>query len=128
MSEALNFDEEKVAKLEEDFQKIDIDEESKNMVKAAAQLLSTYVPISEMAIMGNGWLSLTEWQVKNKTTIMDAMIGASPERMKEIFTELNDIGRRRMMLMLEDPEGQKELLDEAFDKVLKFFTEYERSE
>ena len=120
MTETLKFDEVKVTKLEEDFRKITIDSKTRGMIKMAGQLLSKHVPLSEMAIMGNGWYSLKEWQKKNQINIVDA-IAKNPKLGGKIIKELLDIGKERMKRMLKDPEEQEELLDEAYGKVLEFW-------
>ena len=120
MTQVLKFDAVKVSKLEEDFRKIELDSQTRNMIKNAGKLLGQYVPLSEMAIMGNGWYSLQEWQVQNKTHIFEAIM-KDPSQFVRIMKELMDIGKRRMKKLLENPEEQDALLDEAFDKVLEFW-------
>jgi len=120
MTQVLKFDELKVSKLEEDFRKITLDSQTRKMIKNAGKLLAQHVPLSEMAIMGNGWYSLQEWQVKNQTRIFDAIM-KDPSQFKNIMKELMDIGKRRMKKLLLDPEEQDALLDEAFGKVLEFW-------
>ena len=120
MTQVLKFDAVKVSKLEEDFRKIELDSQTRNMIKNAGKFLGQYVPLSEMAIMGNGWYSLQEWQVQNKTHIFEAIM-KDPSQFVRIMKELMDIGKRRMKKLLENPEEQDALLDEAFDKVLEFW-------
>ena len=121
MTQVLKFDQVKVTKLEEDFRKINLDSQTRNMIKNAGKLLAQHVPLSEMAIMGNGWYSLQEWQVQNQTTIFDAVM-EDPKQFGRIMKELMDIGKRRMKKLLENPEEQDALLDEAFGKVLEFWS------
>ncbi len=78
-------------------------------------LMKQFLPLSLMAVKGSMWITIKEWQLKNKITIADLSPMPLEKRMKAI-EDLITLGRIKLSRMLVDPEGQKDILKQAFDK------------
>ncbi|MFX1237297.1 MAG: hypothetical protein ACFFAS_07805 [Promethearchaeota archaeon] len=119
----LNFKTNLVAKVEEDYNKIEFNPELKDFVQKMGSLMHNFVPLSTMAIKGNIWYCIKDWQKKNQSSIMVIYTKKPEERMK-IAKEFILMIKERMKHMLVDPEGQKELLDKAFEKAWNVYIQY----
>ncbi len=122
MANDIRFKEKDVEELEEKFTKIEIDKSTRNLINQSAKFLIRFIPISEMAMKGNIWRTIKQWQIDNKKIIGD--ITALPlDEQNEITKDLFARGKELMKRMLVNPEEQKELLDKAYDEAYKFYLE-----
>ena len=114
------FNEEKVRESEFEFKKITLRPEQKVMVQRIAELMSEFIPLSVMALKGNCWLSLVEWQTTNKKVTQDITAMSQEERLATI-KEIFEYSKNRLKKMLIQPNEQEIQLDEAFEKAFEFY-------
>ncbi len=119
----LKFDQAKVTQAENDYKKLTISPEVRQLIEQIAQMMQNFLPISAMAVKGNTWYTIKQWQQKSKMSIAE-MPKMNPQERFRLAKELFEIGKERMAHMLVDPEGQKELIEEVYDNVWKTYEQY----
>ena len=119
----LKFDQVKVTQAEDDYKKLTISPDIRQFLEQSAQLIQNFIQLPVMAIRGNAWYSIKTWQKKYKKSIVE-IAKMSPAERLNTAKELFDIGKERMMNMLVKPEEQKELLDEAYEKIWQAYQHY----
>ena len=119
----LKFDQAKVTQAENDYKKLTISPDVRQLIEQIAQMMQNFLPISAMAVKGNTWYTIKQWQQKSKLSIAE-MPKMNPQERFKLAEELFEIGKERMAHMLVDPEGQKELIDEVYDKAWKTYEQY----
>ena len=119
----LRFDQAKVTQAEEDYKKLTITPDVRQLIDQIAQMMQNFLPLSLMAIRGNTWYTIKQWQQQNKMSIAE-MPKMNPQQRFKLAKELFETGKERMTHMLADPEGQKQLLDEVYDKAWKAYEQY----
>jgi hypothetical protein len=117
------FDEQKVKEVEKDFNKIELTPGQKGIIGQSAQLLSQFLPLSVMAIKGNTWFVIKEWQNDTKQTMAD-MAKMTPEEMLKTVQDLFERGKKRMRKLLINPDEQQQVVDEAYQKAYELYLEY----
>ena len=123
---SLKFDNEKVKKLEEDYSKIQVSPSQRAMVDQISRLLEPFLPLSLMAIKGNAWFSIKQWQEENKCSLEDIEKMPPQDRGKAAM-DLFNLGKERVVRLLVHPdEEQKRLIDEAYAKGIKVYEQYKR--
>ena len=119
----LKLDAKKVSQAEEEYKKLKITPEQRQLIDQIAQMMQQFVPIPVMAIKGNTWLSIKQWQTNNKMMI-ESITKMNPEQRLKSAKELFDLGKERMVNMLANPEEQKNLLDEAYEKAWNVYQQH----
>ena len=117
------FDETKVKEVEKNFNKIELTPAQRGIITQSAQLLSQFLPLSEMAIKGNTWYVIKEWQNETKQTMAD-MAKMTGEEMLVIVKELFSKGKERTKRLLINPEEQQDIIDEAYEKAYDLYLSY----
>ena len=119
----LRFDQAKVKKVEEDYKTLKVSAEQRQLIDQIAQLMQNFLPLSVMAIKGNTWYTVKQWQEENHMTIGEIARMDPPERFKTA-KKLFILGKERMKHMLANPEEQKHLIDEVYDKAWKVYEQH----
>ena len=70
------------------------------------------------AIKGSMWLTIKQWQEKNKKNLSNIKI-LPREEQEEALMELISLGKKRIKKMMVNPEEQSEALDTAFQGVVE---------
>jgi len=119
----LRFDQAKVSQAENDYQKLIISPEVRQLIDQIAQMMQNFLPLSTMAIRGNTWYTIKQWQKKNKMSIAE-MPKMNPQERFKLAKELFEIGKEKMTHMLVDPEEQRQILDDVYEKAWKTYEQY----
>ena len=114
----LNFQKEKVEQVVQDFKKLTLSAHQKESVNKISMLMKQFLPLKMNAIKGSMWLTIKKWQSSHGKPLADLSKMTNEKRI-EAVKELISMGREQTMKMLIDPDGQKELLDDAFEKATK---------
>lgn len=114
----LNFQKEKVEQVVQDFKKLTLSTHQKESVNKISMLMKQFLPLKMNAIKGSMWLTIKKWQSIHGKPLADLSKMTNEKRI-EAVKELISMGREQTMKMLIDPDGQKELLDDAFEKATK---------
>jgi len=119
----LRFDQAKVTQVENDYKKLTISQDQRQLIDQIAQMMQNFLPLSLMAIRGNTWYTIKEWQQKHKMSISE-IAQMEPRKRFELAKDLFVLGKERMIHMLADPEEQKGILDEVYEKAWKTYEQY----
>ncbi len=119
----LKFDLKKVQEAEDEYKKLTITPEQRQLIEQIAQMMQNLLPLSVMAIKGNTWYSIKEWQVNNKMKITEIAQINPHDRLKKA-KELFLLGKERTCSMLANPEEQKHLIEEAYQKAWNIYEQY----
>ena len=69
------------------------------------------------------WLTIKEWQIKSHILQKD-LISMSYDERENAVKEILNIFKHRLTSMLNEPEEQKQLVDEVMDKVWNLAQEF----
>ena len=86
-------------------------------------MMHQFLPIPVIAIKGNTWYSIKQWQVNNKMMI-ESITKMNPQERLKAAKELFVLGKERMLNMLVNPDEQKHLIDEAYEKAWNIYQGY----
>ena len=118
MTQSLKFNKEEVSKVEKDYKKLTLDTYQREAIDKIARLMKHFLNLKLNAIKGSMWLTIKQWQEKNKKTLSD--IGLLPrEAQEEALIELISLGKKRIKKMMVRPEEQSDHLDTAFQGVVE---------
>ena len=118
MTQSLKFNKEEVSKVEKDYKKLALDIYQREAIDKIARLMKHFLNLKLNAIKGSMWLTIKQWQEKNKKTLSD--IGLLPrEAQEEALIELISLGKKRIKKMMARPEEQIDELDTAFQGVVE---------
>ncbi|MFX1277406.1 MAG: hypothetical protein ACFFBP_09115 [Promethearchaeota archaeon] len=97
----------------------------KEVADGVAQLITNFFNIPLNAAKGISWLTVKEWQTKSHTLHGD-LINMSQTERDNAVKEILDIYKQRLIRLLNDPEEQKQNIDEVMNKVWDIYKAFEK--
>jgi len=123
-SYVVNFDEEALRSIEEDYFKLKTNEKHLRLIRSISQIICEFLNIPELSMKGTSSRALREWQLKNGIPVAEIPkmpTGRALNAVKEIF----NIGKRIVKKMVSESKERSDLIiDIAFEKAFKYFLEY----
>ena len=107
-----------MSKAEKDYRKLTLDKFQREAIDKIARLMTHFLNLKLEAIKGSMWLTIKQWQEKNKKKLSDIRL-LPREAQEEALIELIFLGKKRIKKMMVRPEEQVDALDTAFQGVVE---------
>lgn len=101
------------------YKKLHLTSDQRRKVRLVSKLATNYIPISEHAMCGFAFRSLTEYQVDNKIEV-SAFESMSPEDTLKMLNDVMNRVKNQLLKILIEKE-QAPMLDDAIVKLLDFY-------
>ena len=95
------------------------------VAEGVAKIITKFFNLPYNAAKGISWLTVKDWQIKSHTFLNDLSSMSQTQRDNTV-KEILDLYKQRLMRILNEPEEQKQLVNEVMDKVWNLFKAYEK--
>jgi hypothetical protein len=121
MAKKIKFDKSAVKKAKNEFKKVKLDEEQKEIVNNLIDIGDKYISLNKSALSYFVMESINDWQKVNSLKVQDIQKMTAEERINNVSDILQRVKQRLVNILLY--LDQKEDVDKAIEEALEFYKE-----
>ena len=120
MYDSLKFNHEAIQDAENYYKTLHLASGQRIIAQGIAKIVSNYIPIDVMPLMGFIWRVMRTWQIEHKIDIKEVGEKFTPQQRIEVVSELIDMAYKDLTHVLINKE-QEPLLKKGLNDVFEFY-------